>query len=578
MLFDFAGTKEDQINRIIDQRGCAEELELDFGNPNIVNPKIIIPNFQIDTGGDEDLLYDELSQEEIDECYDFEELKSSRRSQESEKFYKNTLTMFSDVTNDGADSPLQQYYNEIIGDVHKFVQALGVKPHWQQEQLLDAYQNGETNIAVRSGQGPGKTFCSCVIWLHWLLANPYGLLVITAPTMRQCKDVWLAQARQLIQEADPRLKAAYEFTNTGIKMFGHKAADWGAYLATANKAENFQGIHRERLGIHCEEASGLDRGIIETIQGTLSGAEGTYLWLQIGNPNSRDCAFYDSFYGNSSIWYCIHWNGEETPETPFFSRRRNAEVEEEHGRDSDIYRVRVLGEFPSLDPNSIISLEELKACCTPEALLNATRINASLRAKGKQRRHLGLDLARFGGDENTIVPFESNIQKGKIEAYSRIDPNDALDRAIKMQEELEWETEHTLYIVDTSGMGEGVVGSLGQKKRLGKRVHEYYTQNCANESSKYANKATEAWMLFAKAVRKKEIYLLYDKKTFDQLSKRRYGIDKRGRILIESKDDYKKRQKGGDTGDLGKSPDRADCITMGYYPVAEVSSRIAAFE
>ena len=72
------------------------------------------------------------------------------------------------------------------------------------------------------------------------------------------------------------------------------------------------------------------------------------------------------------------------------------------------------------------------------------------------------------------------------------------------------------------------------------------------------------------------VYLKHDKKTFDQLAGRRYLIDKHGRIKVESKDDYKKRQKGGDVGDLGKSPDRADCAVMAFLPVASESTRIAA--
>jgi hypothetical protein len=560
------------------------EFQLNFGNPSEIPAEKIredaqtMPIPQIDEHGDHELenLPDELSQEEIDECYQYEEYKTCKKSSRKVKSFFSAPEMFCQAYAAGAGSPLESFYREIIGDVFKFCKALGVKPHWQQKQLLKEYQDGKSNIACRSGQGPGKTFISTVIWLHWLLANPYGLLVVTAPTMRQCKEVWLSAARQIIADADPRIKIAYEFTGTGIKMFGNKASDWGCYLATANKPENFQGIHREKLGIHCEEASGLDKPIIETIQGTLSNAEGTYLWLQIGNPNTRDSPFYDCFYAPGTIWTCLHWNGEETPETPFFSQRRNKEVAEEHGRDSDVYRVRVLGEFPSLDPSAMISLEELRECCKPATLMKAAQINSYNAGKGKLRRQIGIDLARMGGDENVIAPWNGNILK-TMECYSRTDPNDAVDRAVFLQAEYEWSNSETLYIVDTSGMGEGVVGRLGQEKRMGRRVHEFYSQNTASDSSKYANKITEAWHLFCKAVRKGEIYMKYDKKTFDQLSSRKYRIDKHGRILLESKDDYKKRQKGGDVGELGKSPDRADAVIMGWYTEAEDSVRVIGF-
>ena len=572
MLFDTNVGKIDQhINRI-ENRSEISNFELDFTKNTVIVPKLPlsgqkVPIFEAIDG------YEEEDIEDFERDH-YEEFEVGKDGNSASKKYFSMPSLLRSLDLSNLESNLQKFYRDIVSDMDYFLDRLHVKPHWQQKQFIDAYSSGETNIAVRSGQGPGKTFVSTVVWLHWLACNPYGLLVVTAPTMRQCKDVWLAQARQLVAEADPRLKKIFEFTSTSIKVCGKKASDWGAYLATANKAENFQGIHRKRLGIHCEEASGLERTIIETIQGTLSNAEGTYLWTQIGNPNTRDCAFYDCFYSAKSVWCKLHWNGEETPETPFFSQRRNKEVAEEHGKDSDVYRVRVLGEFPSLDPSSMLSLEELEACTTEEALKKARIINLKAKASKELRRHIGIDLARMGGDENGIFIWEGNIEI-LMETYSRTDPNDAIDRAVFLQTQMGWNNSDCLYIIDTSGMGEGCVGRVGQKKRMGKNVHEFYSQNTATESRKYANKITEAWCLFCKAVRRGEVYLKKDKKLFDQLSKRRYKIDKKGRIIVESKDEYKARQKGGDVGELGKSPDRADCCIMGYYPKARKSVRVA---
>ena len=132
-----------------------------------------------------------------------------------------------------------------------------------------------------------------------------------------------------------------------------------------------------------------------------------------------------------------------------------------------------------------------------------------------------------------------------------------------------------MYVIDTSGMGEMAAGLIGSQRRMNKRMHEFYSQNTAHESDKYANKITEAWCLLAKAVRKHEVYLKYDKKTFQQLSNRIYSVDKNGKILIESKDDYKKRNKDSVDGELGLSPDGADSVVMGFYPHASMSTRVA---
>ena len=128
--------------------------------------------------------------------------------------------------------------------------------------------------------------------------------------------------------------------------------------------------------------------------------------------------------------------------------------------------------------------------------------------------------------------------------------------------------------MDTPGMGELAAGLIGSQRRMGRRIHEFYSQNTAHESSRYANKITEAWCLFAKEVRSIRIYLKYDKKLFQQLSNRLYSVDKDGRIKIETKDEYKKRNKDASDGELGQSPDRADAVVMAYYKYAVASSRV----
>lgn len=466
--------------------------------------------------------------------------------------------------------PFQLFLKEISDDIYAYCHYLNFKPTWQQKQLLDAMQERRTNIAVRSGQGPGKSACDAVCVTWWSLVNPYSLAVVTAPTMRQCKNVWLSQAQSLVMNGDKRLRSIYSFTGTGYGILGAAKDSWGCYLATANRPEAFQGIHREKLLMLCEESSGIARPIIDTIKGTLSNQKGTYCWLQIGNPNTRDCAFFDCFHSLADApWYCLHWNGEETPESAWFSKRRNEELAEEFGRDSDVYRVRVLGEFPATDSSCLINEGDLAKCYTPEARARAMAIPDN-------KKQFGIDLARFGGDENVIVARQGRMML-TMECYSHTDPNQAIDRAVMLQDMYTWPTKDTMYVVDTSGMGEVAVGNLGGQRRMGRRVHEFYSQNCANDSQKYANKITEAWCLFAKKIKAGEIYLgdKRDRKLTLQLTTRRYIVDKDGRIKIESKDEYKKRNADTNDGDLGKSPDRADAVIMAFYDHAHESQRLA---
>ena len=474
----------------------------------------------------------------------------------------------------GAGKKAHWYSNfmkEITTDIYAYAYYLKYVPTWQQKQLFDAVMSGNPKIAVRSGQGPGKTSSDAVVVTWWSLTNPYSLAVVTAPTMRQCKNVWLSEAQSRIGNGDPRIKAAFKFTGTGFGVLGQSKEVWGCYLATATRPEAFQGIHREKLLMLCEESSGIARSIMDTIKGTISNAPGTYLWMQIGNPNTRTCSFFDCFNANADEWLGLHWDAEETPDTAWFNGRRNVELAEEFGKDSDVYRVRVKGEFPHTDPSVLINESDLMACTKPEAKKAAMAVNTAAK---KVRNQIGVDLARYGGDENAISVFSGNIQLAR-EFYSRTDPNAAIDRAVVLQDRLGWKKDDCMFVIDTSGMGEMAAGLIGSQRRMNRRMHEFYSQNTAHESAKYANKITEAWCLYAKAVRKHEIYLKYDKKTFQQLSNRLYSVDKHGKILIESKDDYKKRNKDSVDGELGLSPDRADSDVMAYYEHASMSVRAA---
>lgn len=471
---------------------------------------------------------------------------------------------------------MKDFVKEVSEDIYAWCFYLKVEPHWQQKQLLDAYMSREKNrrIAVRSGQGPGKTWASALVGTHWSFTNRDSRLIVTAPTMAQCKSAWLAQARDLIQNnerADPRIRAVFKFLGTSYSMYRQNPNDWGCVLRTATNAESAQGQHRENMAVIAEEASGISRSLITQYKGTLSNAEGKSMLLFIGNPNTRTCDFFDCFHAQSHRYVTIHWDAEETPESTYFSRRRNDEIAEEFGRDSDVYRVRVKGEFPHTDSSVLINEADLLLCTKPEAKKAAMEVNAKAL---KVRNQIGVDLARYGGDENSISTFSGNIQLAR-ESYSRTDPNATIDRAIVLQEHYGWDSADCMFVVDTSGMGEMAAGQIGSQRRMNRRMHEFYSQNTAMESDKYANKISEAWCLFAKEVRNHRIYLKYDKRTFQQLSNRLYSVNKHGQILIESKDDYKKRNKDSVDGELGLSPDRADGDVMGYYPCAAMSVRVA---
>lgn len=442
---------------------------------------------------------------------------------------------------------LEENYRAIRSDVFKFCKALNFEPTWQQRELLELVnrRGQRQKIACKSGKGPGKTTISGVIGLWWLIKNYGCKVVLTAPTMRQCKDIWMAEAKRTLSRADTWLQHLIRTTATKIYIRGNP--DWSIQTVTASNPEALQGWHEKNLKVIVEEASGVDRGLIQTLRDTLSNPNAAM--LMIGNPNTRDCAFFDCFNSDRGKWDTLTFNAEETPASFFFDPKRNHELEEEFGRDSDVYRVAVLGEFPHADPNCVLSSEDLEKCTKRDRLLPCARLS--------NVKQFGLDFARFGGDELTVYrrSGEAIVQ---WERMVRCEPALLVNKAFLWQEDVGWKNKDCWYIADAGGMGQGIMHKFYDADKL---VLEFHNGSSAVEGNKYANKITEAWFNFRKKVNAGKCYIPNDNILLQQLCSRQYKMDSKGRIQLESKDDYCKRTES-------KSPDRADGVVMAFYDEA----------
>ena len=454
----------------------------------------------------------------------------------------------------------EDFYRETSRDIFKFARALNFEPTWQQEQLLRAVQaasegRGPHWIACRSGKGPGKTTASSLVGLWWSYRSHMGLCDVTAPSMKQCTDIWMKEARDHLQRAVPVLRKIIKAYRTRIEMFGNP--DWGVKCITATREENIQGIHNPNLAVIVEEASGVSTDIINAMKGTLSNPNS--LFLLIGNPNTRTCAFFDCFHSQKHKWKCLHWNAEETPESAWFSRQRNRDIEEEFGKDSDVYRVAVLGEFPHTDPRCLISSEDMELVGDRDLLLPCSRLE---RPTGGIARQFGMDFARFGGDESTLFRRTGNsIVEKKI--YAHGEPIRVVEESFWMQEAAGWTDRETWFVADAGGMGQGVMFKFHDHN---KKVIEFHNNGTAIEKD-YANKITEAWFNLSRLVKTQRCYIPLDPLTVAQLSNRQYFTNKKGQLILESKDEYIRR--GYD------SPDRADGLVLAFYDEVEAVSRLS---
>lgn len=452
----------------------------------------------------------------------------------------------------------EKFYEETSSDIYAFCRALGFTPSFQQRLLLDAVKAGHKRIACKSGQGPGKTTVSAVIGL-WRTWRRFGALtVITAPTMRQCRDVWLVEARRRLKNAHPVLQKFFNITKSKVEIGGDP--DWGVRLVTATKEENAQGYHQDNMTVIVEEASGVNREIITQFKGTISNEDS--LFILIGNPNTRDCAFFDCFNRHRHDWHCLTFNAEETPSyiVDPASRRKLAD---EFGRDSDVYRVRVLGEFPHSDPNCVISSDQCEACLDKSLYLKHILTHRDSDCGGGRAQQFGIDLARFGGDESSIFRRSGNtIVEWKT--FNHTEPGHVVDAAFQMQMEAGWKDRDTVFVVDAGGMGQGVMSKFYD---AGKKVVEFHNGGKSLDPQ-YDNKITEGWFTLGRKLKNKNASIPNDNILIQQLCGRQYFTTKKGKLILETKDQYLERNEN--------SPDRADGIVYAFYDHIQASASVTA--
>ena len=181
---------------------------------------------------------------------------------------------------------------------------LGAKPWKKQEEILDAVRDN-TRVAVRSCNGSGKTFIAAHAVLWWLMSFPDSLVITTAPTEHQVRDVLWREIRRV-------------YHGTEHLIGGQTAQDltraWRQALRpglSTNTPERFQGFHEGNILFVVDEASGVREGIFEAIEGSMTSDHARMLLL--GNPTALSGYFYEAFHRRRSLWQTIHISASETP-------------------------------------------------------------------------------------------------------------------------------------------------------------------------------------------------------------------------------------------------------------------------
>jgi hypothetical protein len=473
----------------------------------------------------------------------------------------------------------------------------------KQREICDALVKHD-RVAVKSAHETGKSFVVGGVIVPWWIAvhTPGEAMVVTiAPTFPQVRTIiWREVNRSHARGSLPGYTNQTEWIiGREVVAFGRKPDD--------NDPAAFQGIHALNLLVLLDEACGVYSSIWTAAE-TLVANEGGKI-LAIGNPDDPNTEF-GAVCKPGSGYHVITISAFDTPsftgeDVPVDLKRRlvsTAWVEQRRrrwGEASPLYISKILGEFPEVSEDSLISPKDVAAAVSRE-----------LPAEGPSE--LGVDVARFGRNETVCYHRRGPVARLKF-AFNKRD----LMYTTGMVVQAIVDTGATVVKVDEPGVGGGVVDRLNELARsrmldpdvadqLGldpleknpvagvriiavnvgaatierpvDRQRAGYNATARDRMrnratrpdprSRYFNlKAQISWEL-ADRFADGEIDLDEDEDTQAQCAAIRYQVLSNGKLKIESKEELEERLKKmeGATADSG-SPDRWDALVLCFADV-----------
>lgn len=455
---------------------------------------------------------------------------------------------------------IDYYASHAVEFVEDIIHAV---PDEQQSKILQSVVCNPMT-SVRSGHGVGKSAVEAWVVIWYICTHPFPKIPCTAPTQHQLFDILWAEVSKWIRN-NPALSQELVWTKEKVYMRGYPE-EWFAVARTASKPDALQGFHADHVLYIIDEASGVDDSIFEPVLGALS-TPGARL-LMCGNPTQLSGFFYDSHNKNRASYSTYHIDGRNSSRV---SKEFVDTIIRMYGEDSDVFRVRVAGDFPLQEDDIFIPISLVEHSIQTEAP----------NRESPDQVHIGCDVARFG-DDKTVIGYKVDE---KVTFYKKRHGQDTMktaDEIILLGEQLvqRYHLKDPIPIkVDDGGVGGGVVDRLRQVQRnnperfwwmdvypvkFGQRIkHKYY-----HDSTTYMMAVVKKLLqpYDDEGIKKPvELILPDDDDLVAQLSGRKYSLTEASKIRIESKDAVKKRGQ--------PSPDEADCVLLLCLPVKPAKKR-----
>jgi len=423
--------------------------------------------------------------------------------------------------------------------------------------------------AISSGHGIGKS--TLVAWIiKWIMdTRPYAKGTVTANTAEQLRTKTWAE----LGKWNKRSLTAHWFQynsgrgNMSLKHVKHEE-EWycSAQTCREENSEAFAGQHAANSTSFYifDEASAVPDKIYEVREGGTT--DGEPMVFDFGNPTRNSGRFFDEIEGKLKHRYTHKKIDSRT--VAITNKDRIKEWKEDYGEDSDFFKVRVRGEFPSAG-----SLQFM-----PTAWVRRAMVRELVQDRFAPVV-IGVDVARFGSDNSVIYPRVGNdarsfapvIGDGIYHGLDNVQLAQKVIQKIQFFEGLGMQIGGVF--IDVTGTGSGVVDVLTHSGY--EVVGVGFGNSPVFQPELYRYRSDEMWGRTRDAIKESLILPLLPMfaklrgeemdrgvadtatRLFSDLTQREFGYTIQGeKISLESKKDMKARGLS--------SPDIADALCLTY--------------
>ena len=411
---------------------------------------------------------------------------------------------------------------------------LGEEPYGKQQDILRAVDSEARRVSVVGCNGSGKDWTAARVVLWWVHRYSPAKAVVTGPTLRQVEDiVW-----NEVQFAYG--KAAEKFPGKMLKNRYDIDEQTFAVGFTSNSPHKILGYHSPNLLAVVTEAHAVHTDYINAVK-RLNPS----LLLLTGNPFINNGVFYDSHHRHRHLWETVQIGADDTPNIKqgrivipgMITLEDMEDRKQDWGEDTALYIGSVLGQFSENPDEMVVPLSVAKAA-----------VERELEPEGKVI--VACDVARKGHDHTVVMRRQGGVARivRRVRGYDTMEVSGILKSYCDANGV-------DVLVIDDVGIGGGVTDRVREVGLATARIEDFNGGNIAKRADRFSNRNAEVWWAMREYYLDGMLDTENDDNLIGQVSSRAYGLDSKGRIKLQSKQEMK------------DSPDEADALAMTFAPL-----------